>query len=104
MSSPRSCSGRSRIPDSLSRRHGTATSAPGAGLASLVNVFDPEAIVIGGGFGDALDLLLGPALETMRRDALPPGRDLVRVVPAQLGEDAGMVGAGLIAFEMLDAD
>jgi glucokinase len=76
----------------------------GAGLASLVNVFDPEAIVIGGGFGDALDLLLGPALETMRRDALPPGRDRVRVLPAELGEDAGMVGAGLIAYETLDAD
>jgi hypothetical protein len=38
----------------------------------------------------------------VRRDALPPGRDRVRVVPAQLGEEAGMVGAGLIAFEQLD--
>ena len=35
----------------------------GAGLASLVNIFDPEVIVIGGGFGEALDLLLEPALE-----------------------------------------
>jgi glucokinase len=73
----------------------------GAGLAGLVNIFDPEAIVIGGGFGEALDLMLGPALETMRRDALPPGRDTVRIVPAELGEEAGMVGAGLIAFETL---
>ena len=76
----------------------------GAGVASLVNVFDPEVIVIGGGFGDALDLLLEPALETMRRDALPPGRDRVRVVAAELGEEAGMVGAGLIAFEKLEAN
>ena len=76
----------------------------GAGLASLVNVFDPELIVIGGGFGEALDLMLDPALETMRRDALPPGRDHVRIVPAELGEEAGMVGAGLIAFETLDED
>jgi glucokinase len=74
----------------------------GAGLASLVNVFDPEVIVIGGGFGEAFDFLLEPALETLRRDALPPGRDTVRVVPAALGEEAGMVGAGLIAFEKLD--
>ena len=74
----------------------------GAGMASLVNIFDPEAIVIGGGFGDALDLLLEPALETLRRDALPPGRDRVRVLAAELGEDAGMVGAGLIAFEKLE--
>lgn len=76
----------------------------GAGMASLVNAFDPELIVVGGGFGDAFDLLIEPALMTMRRDALPPGRDAVRVVPAQLGEEAGMVGAGLIAFETLDAD
>ena len=40
----------------------------------------------------------------MRRDALPPGRDRVRVVPAELGEEAGMVGAGLIAFETLEAN
>ena len=74
----------------------------GAGLASLVNAFDPEMIVIGGGFGEELDLLLEPALEILHRDALPPGRDRVRVVPAELGEDAGMVGAGLIAFETLE--
>jgi glucokinase len=74
----------------------------GAGMASLVNIFDPEAIVIGGGFGDALDLLLQPAMETLRRDALPPGRDRVRILAAELGEEAGMVGAGLIAFEKLE--
>jgi glucokinase len=71
-------------------------------MAALVNIFDPEVIVVGGGFGDALDLLLDSALETIRRDALPPGRDRVRVVAAELGEEAGMVGAGLIAFEKLD--
>jgi glucokinase len=75
----------------------------GAGIGSLVNIFDPEIVVVGGGFGEALDLLLPSALETMRRDALPPGRDSVRVVAAELGEEAGMVGAGLIAFETLDA-
>jgi len=75
----------------------------GSGMASLVNIFNPELIVIGGGFGVALDLMLDPALETLKRDALPPGRDLVRVVPATLGEEAGMVGAALIAFEALDA-
>jgi glucokinase len=76
----------------------------GAGIGSLVNVFDPELFVVGGGFGEALDLLLPSALETMRREALPPGRDHVRIVAAELGEEAGMVGAGLIAFETLDVD
>ncbi len=74
----------------------------GAGIASLVNIFDPELVVVGGGFGDALDLMLEPALETLARDGMPPARDRVRVVPAALGEQAGMVGAGLIAFEALD--
>jgi glucokinase len=76
----------------------------GAGMAGLVNIFDPEVIVVGGGFGEAFDLLYEPALDTMGRDALPPGRDRVRVVAAELGEEAGMVGAGLIAFERLEAD
>jgi glucokinase len=71
----------------------------GAALGSLVNIFDPEVIVIGGGFSQARDLFLEPALEMMRVEALPPGRDLVRVVPALLGPDAGLVGAGFVGFE-----
>ncbi len=71
----------------------------GAALGSLVNIFNPEVIVIGGGFSQARDLFLEPALETMKVEALPPGRDLVRVVPALLGPDAGLVGAGFVGFE-----
>ena len=74
----------------------------GAGLASLVNVFNPEVIVLGGGFGKAGELLLEPARELVAREALSPGRDLVRIVPAELGAEAGLIGAGLIAFEALD--
>jgi glucokinase len=66
-----------------------------------VNIFNPELIVIGGGFSQARDLFLEPALETMKVEALPPGRDLVRVVPALLGPDAGLVGAGFVGFEAL---
>jgi glucokinase len=73
----------------------------GAALGSLVNIFNPELIVIGGGFSQARDLFLEPALETMQVEALPPGRDLVRVVPALLGPDAGLVGAGFVGFEAL---
>ena len=73
----------------------------GAALGSLVNVFNPEVIVIGGGFSQARDLFLEPALETMKVEALAPGRDLVRVVPALLGPDAGLVGAGFVGFEAL---
>lgn len=74
----------------------------GAGIGSLVNIFDPELVVIGGGFSSALDLLLDPAREVLAQEALPPGRDLVRIVPATLGADAGLVGAGFVAFEALD--
>ena len=73
----------------------------GAGIGSLANVFNPELVVIGGGFSQALDLLLGPAREVFAEEALPPGRDSVRIVRAELGADSGMVGAGLVAFEAL---
>ena len=58
-----------------------------------MNIFNPEAIVIGGGWGEAADEYL-----------LEPARELVRLLPAELGPDAGLVGAGLVAFEALDAD
>ncbi len=71
----------------------------GAGLASVVNIFEPEVIVIGGGAAAAGDLLLDPAREVVSQRALRPSRDTVRIVPAALGEEAGMVGAGLFALE-----
>ena len=71
----------------------------GAGLASVVNIFEPEVIVIGGGAAAAGDLLLDPAREVVAQRALRPGRDTVRIVPALLGEAAGVVGAGLFALE-----
>jgi glucokinase len=76
----------------------------GATMGSLVNIFNPEVIVIGGGWGKAAgSFLLEPAREVMVREALSPGRELVRIVPAQLGPEAGLVGAGFVAFEALDA-
>lgn len=75
----------------------------GAAIGSLVNIFDPELVVIGGGFGAAAkDYLLGPVRELMAREALEPGRDTVRIVPAELGSTAGLIGAGFVAFEALD--
>ena len=75
----------------------------GAGLVTIVNVFDPDLIVIGGGFSQAGSLLLDPARTVVEREALYPARDRVRVVPAQLGPRAGVIGAGMIAFEALAA-
>ena len=75
----------------------------GSAFGSLVNIFNPELIVVGGGFAAAGDWLFDPAREVMLREALPPGRDFVRVVRAQLGTAAGLVGAALVGFEALDS-
>jgi glucokinase len=74
----------------------------GSGLVSLVNIFEPQVVVIGGGFGQAGELVLGPAREVVESEALPPARDTVRVVVAELGPRAGLVGAGFVGFEALD--
>jgi glucokinase len=74
----------------------------GAGIASLVNLLNPELVVIGGGFGEAFDLLIGPIRDVLQRDGLSPARDVVRIVPAELGSDAGLIGAALVGFEALD--
>ena len=75
----------------------------GAAIGSFANVFDPDVFVIGGGFGEAAaDLLLDRAQESARREALDPADRTLRIVPAELGSDAGLVGAALVAFEALD--
>jgi glucokinase len=71
----------------------------GVGLASLANAFDPSVIVIGGGAIAADEMLLAPARAVLRIRALPPPRDNVRVVRAHFGEEAGMLGAALLALD-----
>jgi len=68
----------------------------GVALASFANIFEPETIVIGGGVIAAGDLLLGPARREMEARALPPMKR-IPVVAAQLGADAGMIGAAALA-------
>jgi glucokinase len=75
----------------------------GVGIASLVNVFNPEVVVLGGGFSRAGDLLFEPARRYVAERALRPARDAVRIVPALLGPEAGLIGAGLVGFEALEA-
>jgi glucokinase len=75
----------------------------GSGLGSFANIFEPSLLVIGGGFGVAAwEHLIGPAEEVLRREALRPMRDEVRLVRAELGTSAGLIGAGFVAFEALD--
>jgi len=71
----------------------------GIGLVNMTHVFDPEMIVVGGGVGELGELLIGPAREFVRENAMPPARDRVLVAPAKLGNEAGLVGGGLAAWE-----
>ena len=75
----------------------------GAAMGSFANLFNPELIVVGGGFGVAAwDHLLPSAETALRREAILPARDVVKVVRAELGPAAGLIGAAFVAFEALD--
>jgi glucokinase len=70
----------------------------GAGIATLVNVFTPDVVVVGGGFGcAAAEFLFEPAAEVVRWQALPPASMRVRIVRAKLGREAGLIGAAVLA-------
>jgi glucokinase len=70
----------------------------GVGLANLAAAFDPALFVIGGGVSDVGELLLSPAREAFRRQLTGRGfRPEARVVRAQLGNEAGLVGAADLA-------
>jgi glucokinase len=68
----------------------------GAALTSFANIFDPEVIVVGGGVIAAGELLLAPAREEVRSRALAP-MNATPVLAAELGPDAGMIGASAMA-------
>ncbi|MEP6892222.1 MAG: ROK family protein [Gaiellaceae bacterium] len=75
----------------------------GAAIGSLANVFDPDVVVIGGGFGAAGgNLLLDPARASASREAIEPADSNLRIAEAELGEEAGLIGAALVGFETFD--
>jgi glucokinase len=71
----------------------------GAALTGIVNALNPELIVIGGGAVAAGDFLLEPARAVVAERALPPAREIVRIVPTHFGDESGMLGAALLALE-----
>jgi glucokinase len=74
----------------------------GVAIGSLLNIFGPERVAIGGGFGvAAFDLLLPAARRAVLLEALAPGGDELQIERAELGASAGLIGAGLVAFEAL---
>jgi len=72
----------------------------GIAIGSLINIFGPERVAIGGGFGvAAFDHLLPAARTAVLREALAPAGQDVEIELAQLGAEAGLIGAGLVALE-----
>jgi glucokinase len=71
----------------------------GHGIVSLVNLFNPERVVIGGGVSQAGDRLLEPVRRIVKRHAMSVQRDTAEIVLAALGNDAAVVGAALLALE-----
>jgi glucokinase len=71
----------------------------GVGIANLVNIFNPEVVVVGGGVIAAGELLLEPVRRVVAERALRPSRDLVRIERAAFGAESGMVGAAAMALD-----
>ena len=69
----------------------------GIGIAGFVNVFNPEAVAVGGGVAEAGDLILEPARHEVHLRARSPSRDLVEIKPATLGAKSGVLGAAALA-------
>ncbi len=70
----------------------------GIGMANLVNIFNPDLIVIGGGLTHLGEKLFGPVRRTIERTAFPVSARAVKVVPAELGDDVGVLGAAVVAI------
>lgn len=68
----------------------------GIGLSSVINLINPEVIIIGGGVSMAGDILFNPIKKEIEKRALKIPRELVKIVPAQLGNDAGMIGSSTL--------
>ncbi len=71
----------------------------GVGIASVINVFDPDEVVIGGGVSSAGDLLLVPAERTARRHTVPGMGRQTAIRLARHGPEAGVYGAATMAAQ-----
>jgi len=74
----------------------------GFGLSNVINLFNPEVIIVGGGMSAAGDRLLNTVRETVEKHALKLSRGACQIQTAQLGARAGMIGAAVYANERLN--
>jgi glucokinase len=71
------------------------------GLTSIVNLFEPELVVLGGGVSRSGEQLFGPVREWVRAHAIAPAGRAVEIVPSALGDHVGVVGAAAIAYDRI---
>jgi glucokinase len=76
----------------------TAAEALGIGLVNIIHIFNPEIIILGGGLTQMGSLLLDPALRIVQERTMRMQREAARIVLAQLGLDAGLIGAGALVY------
>ena len=75
----------------------------GVGIANMINILNPEMVIIGGGISEAGDVLWRPMLRTVKAYAIHESRLVCQVVPAKLGDDAGVMGGFTLVRRTLEA-
>ena len=75
----------------------------GIGIANLINIVNPEMVVIGGGVRDAWPLFIDATREEIKKRAFEYPAERTRIVPSMLGDDAGMVGAAAVAIQKIQS-
>lgn len=75
----------------------------GIGVANAINFLNPEMFVIGGGISQAGGVLWDPIMRTVRANALKEALEVCRIVPAHLGDDAGIMGGVVLVLQEMEA-
>lgn len=76
----------------------------GVGLANIINIMSPEAIILAGGLIGTWNIYIQEAIKEASRRAYKDLFDSVKIIPSSLGDDAGMIGAACIVFNELSRD
>jgi glucokinase len=74
----------------------------GVGMVNIVNIFNPEMVIIGGGMAELGDILLEPGRRMVAERAFSVSSRAVRIVTAQLGNEAGVYGAAAFVLDRLE--
>jgi glucokinase-like ROK family protein len=71
----------------------------GTGIANIINLFNPQMIVIGGGVAQAGDLIFNPLKKTMKKRAFPVPAKVVKITTPSLGRDCTVIGAATLVLK-----